>query len=221
MKKITTALEETASNMTQETARMRNSCRETCQVVRVLFWLTLLFGVCCAVYTGILALQPSGSFTASVSAGSGEWTFRSGGLGFSVGGGRVSARVVSPGDPSMIFRSVKGAALLSQMTGLVTVFWAALLFHFLIQFLRSAAEGESPFQVNNARFLRGIAWCILLEAACADFLPLPFLLVLVPRGISVPLENLPSALLISGLIFCVERIFRYGCCLQKEADETL
>ena len=76
----------------------------------------------------------------------------------------------------------------------------------------------TPFEPANVRSIRQLAWLVLLS----DILPEAVGWILARLSGVTAAFQLNIIFLFMGLVFlCVAEIFRYGCYLQQEADETL
>lgn len=106
--------------------------------------------------------------------------------------------------------------LLVNLAGRMAFCFAALVI--LRRLLKRIVKSYTPFEPANVRSIRQLAWLVLLS----DVLPEAVGWILARLSGVTAAFQLNIIFLFMGLVFlCVAEIFRYGCYLQQEADETL
>lgn len=106
--------------------------------------------------------------------------------------------------------------LLVSIAGRMAFCFAALLI--LRGLLKRIIKSYTPYEPANVRHIRQLAWLILLS----DVLPEAAAWILGRLSGVTAAFQLNITFVFMGLVFlCVAEIFRYGCYLQQEADETL
>ena len=99
--------------------------------------------------------------------------------------------------------------LLIQTMGFITL-------RIIHGFMDSIYRDHSPFTNGNVVRLKSLGWTYLISSvflALLDFVS--------NSSVSDALFLCLGSLLVSVVMYCLALVFRYGCLLQKESDETL
>lgn len=106
----------------------------------------------------------------------------------------------------------EGSALAGAIALLIIALWACALV-FTIRLLLSLRRDISPFTDKNGRRIRNIAISFLLLEPAEH---------LYSWAVDYYIGSLEGMYFSAGLVlYCVSLVFRYGCELQQESDETI
>ena len=204
--------------MNDEQSKLQASCSTVGMVVRVAFYLLLL----------ILAIKIGSNLWLSTIASSQYHAIKNYDQSITITAmSKDYASVRIPAALTVPERTIshkKTVFLISAWTDCITlVLISAIMWHLRNIFKRIDKDG-SPFQKKNVNDLCRSAFIMMSLSIVPAFFQ-AFLLITLGIAQSAALNEILnpklSWLLTGGIILCIAQIFRYGCYLQTESDETL
>lgn len=107
----------------------------------------------------------------------------------------------------------------SFFNSLLLLFISIWIIVIAFKLLKSLKTDETPFTEANGRHIRNLAFLLI----CID--PVNFIFALISNffsGQGFSDNSVNGTVLAAGLVlYCISLVFRYGCELQQESDETL
>ena len=130
----------------------------------------------------------------------------------------AALEIVDPGQLSGEVGMPSGETLAMLGFVIIVLAVAIVVLVMLMNIARSIYREYSPFTIKNVKRLEVIALAYLL---------LPVIIAPMMYAVLGGLGNLDvillgvSSVLMAAIFYCLALVFRYGCLLQKESDETL
>lgn len=132
----------------------------------------------------------------------------------------IPFKIIQPLDSSMF--SAKHALITYLFSFLIS--FALILYGIkqVANILKSTIKDATPFNIDNAKSLKRLAYSIIIYSAATGILATFLCAVFVTGIYAFDLTSIHlSGVIIGGIILLIADIFRYGVFLQNEFDTTL
>lgn len=126
--------------------------------------------------------------------------------------------------PAATMNHKKTVFLISAWADCITLMLISTIMWHLRNIFKRIDENGIPFQKKNVNDLRRASFIMMSLSIVPAFFQVSFFMGLgIARSAALNeiLNPKLSWLLTGGIILCIAQIFRYGCYLQTESDETL
>lgn len=118
--------------------------------------------------------------------------------------------------PSLIGSVIEICLFFKSLFLLVVSIWIIII---TFRLLKSLKAEETPFTHANGRLIRNLSF-LLIALGLADSIFIFFSNVFITHDYNDP--DTKGTVFAAGLVlYCISLVFRYGCELQQESDETL
>lgn len=112
------------------------------------------------------------------------------------------------------YRAANGITSLKQAAVCVAIWLAFRVFH-------DIQKEYTPFTQKNVRRFKAIAWLLLASNVVLPLAQGQLYMRLPGKGGGFQAQVDFTGIVCSAILFCLARVFQYGCELQRFSDETL
>lgn len=112
------------------------------------------------------------------------------------------------------YRAANGLTCLKQAGGCAALWLACRVFH-------DIRKAYTPFTQKNVRRFKAIAWLLLASNVVLPLAQGQLYMRLPGKGGGFQAQVDFTGIVCSAILFCLARVFQYGCELQRFSDETL